>query len=130
MIDLRNEIFTLLYNTVIAQYPSCEIKGEYMEQPAKFPCVTMDEISNIPSNVDSGTQDFSDVTYRVQIFSNAKNKQAQARAIFKLIDDLFYSYNIIGQNSTSIPTVYNSAVYEIQATYKATINSNGVIFRR
>lgn len=130
MIDFSNEIYTALRTVLKTAYPTIEVSTEYIESPSKFPCVTIDETYNIPVSKDSGTQKYSAITYRVQIFTTGQSKRADARAIYKTVSDKMYALNLMGKTYTTTPAIYNSAIYEIQATFEGSINSSGVIFRR
>ena len=131
MIDYLNQVFNAVYNAVTSEYGDIDIKGEYVNTPSSFPCVTFDELSNVSSNLDNGEIKFTDVQYRVQVFSNKANgKRGEARAIFKTIEECLYGLNLTCKTFTTTPTIYNSNVYEIQATFEGTISSNGVIYRR
>lgn len=132
MIDFSNEIFTGVCQAIwTAHGQDIEIKGEYVSAPTTFPTITIDESQNIISNLDNGVQKYADIQYRVQIFSNKPNgKRMEARALFDTIEQFFYEHNLICKTYTTTPNIYNSAVYEIQATFEGTIDSNGTIFRR
>ena len=89
MIDFSNEIFNAVAKHLRSLYKGIQVKGEYVATPAKFPTVTIDEIGNIPTELDSAaTNKYADVVYRVQVFSNKANgKRAEAREIYKAVDE-------------------------------------------
>ena len=132
MIDFSNEIFTKIANEVKAVHgKQVAVMGEYVSVPSKFPCVTIDEISNIPYKQDSGSQKYAAVVYRVQVFSNKKSgKRAEARQIFKTVSDLMYEMNLMNRTYSPTPSIYSSDVYEIQATFEGAIDKSGMIYRR
>ena len=128
MIDFSNEVFTRIANAV---GDNVMVLGEYVETPSEFPCVTVDEIFNIPANLDSGEDKYADVTYRIQVFSNKKKgKRAEARKIYSEVADVLYELNLMVKTYTTTPTVYNSQIYEIQATAEGCIRKDGTMFRR
>ena len=55
MIDVSNEIFNTVAKDLRSLYSGITVVGEYVEVPAKFPTVTLDEISNTPTHLDSAT---------------------------------------------------------------------------
>lgn len=133
MIDYMNEIFTPVAQSVRKDYSKATIIGEYTRTPAKFPCVTLDEIANVTVDylVDSSDEEkFARLTYRMQVFSNKQSgKKAEARAIFAIADAVMLGLGFRRKTYTSTPEIYESTVYSIQATYEAVIDVNGVIYQ-
>ena len=131
MIDFSNEIFNAVAKHLRSLYKGIQVIGEYVKIPSKFPTVTIDEISNIPIHLDSAkVNKYADVVYRVQVFSNAeKGKRAEARKIYKTVDKKMMELGLFAKSYTSTPTIYNSEVYTITATFGGTIDVNGVIYR-
>ena len=131
MIDYSNEIFNAVAKHLRSLYKGIQVKGEYVSTPAKFPTVTIDEISNIPTELDSATTNkYADVVYRVQVFSNKENgKRAEAREIYKAVDDKLMELGLIAKTFTTTPAIYNSEIYSITATYGGIISGDGVIYR-
>lgn len=133
MIDFSNEIFTRIAKKVWEEHgEEVEVKGEYVDIPKKFPCVTIDETFNTPTELDSGSKPkYAAVTYRVQVFSNKKNgKRAEARKIYSTVADEMYAMNLIGKTYTTTPEIYNADIYQIRGTFEAAIRSDGIVFRR
>jgi hypothetical protein len=82
MIDVSNEIFNAVATDLRSAYEGIKVVGEYVSSPTHFPTVTIDEIGNVPTHLDSASSNkYARVTYRVQVFSNLKS----ARASFMLI---------------------------------------------
>lgn len=131
MIDVSNEIFSVLADAVREAHPSVTVIGENLRVPTNFPCVTIDEINNLPSRLDtSETEPFAEVTYRVQVFCTGAGKRAQARNIFATVDSACFRMNLIRKTFTTTPDVYNSSIYQINATFEAEVRRDGMIFRR
>ena len=131
MIDKSNEIFNVVAKHLRSLYKGIQVKGEYVKTPTKFPTVTIDEISNIPVHLDSAkVNKYAEVVYRVQVFSNSKDgKRAQAREIYNAIDNKLMEMGLFAKTYTSTPTIYNSEVYTITATFGGIIGENGVVYR-
>ena len=107
-----------------------QIKGEYVATPTVFPTVTIDEITNIPAYLDSANQNkYAEVVYRVQTFCNGSGKRALARRIYSRVDAKLQELGLFAVSYTTTPSIYNSEVYCITATYRAVIDRNGVIYR-
>ncbi len=130
MIEFSNEVFDLVARSLRSSFPKITVKGEYVDSPARCPCVTIDEIRNIPKHLDSSqTVKYAAVTYRVQIFCNTANKRFQAREIHKKVDELLMSVGLVCKSYTSVPAIYHAEIYSIITTYSGVIDQNGVIYR-
>lgn len=130
MIDYSNEIFNTVAKSLRSSYEGIQMKGEYVETPAKFPTVTVDEISNTPVYLDSATMNkYAKVTYRSQVFMNGEGKRMKAREIFKKLDEEMMALGFTMVTYTTTPSIYNSEVYCITATHEGVIGADGTIYR-
>lgn len=131
MLDFSNEIFSAVAENLRSAYKGITVKGEYDPNPAKFPCVTIDEISNTPAHMDSALKNkYANVVYRVQIFSNkSAGKRAEARAIYSTVDDTLMELGLYAKTYTSTPTIYNAEIYSITATFEGVIGADGMVYR-
>ena len=131
MLDFSNEIFNAVAKHLRSLYKGIQVKGEYVSTPAQFPTVTIDEISNIPSHLDSANENkYADVIYRVQVFSNKENgKRAEARKIYASVDNKLMELGLFAKSFTTTPAIYNSEIYSITATFGGTIGADGVVYR-
>lgn len=130
MVDVSNEIFNTVAKDLRSLYEGITVIGEYVESPAKFPTVTIDEINNIPTELDSAViNKYADVTYRIQIFCNGVGKRQKAREIFASLDQKFMEMGFYTKSYTTTPAIYNSEVYCITATYAAVVRADGMVFR-
>ena len=130
MIDFSNEVFNTAATNLRSLYPGIQVVGEYVESPARFPTVTLDEIQNIPTHLDSGvTNKYARVVYRVQIFCNGEGKRQKARMIYDSLDRILMGVGLFAKTYTTTPAIYNSEIYCITATYEGVIGEDGVIYR-
>ena len=131
MIDKSHEIFNAVATDLRSLYPGIKVVGEYVATPTLFPTVTLDEIQNIPTHLDSSAENkFADVVYRVQVFSNAPDgKRAQARSIYGAVDAKMQALGLLAVSYSTTPAIYNSEIYCITATYHGVLDRNGVIYR-
>ena len=131
MIDYSNEIFNTVAVNLRSTYEGIQVIGEYVETPAKFPTVTLDEIQNVPAHLDSsGTTKYARIVYRSQTFCNAESgKRRQAREIFDSLDQILVEMGLFVKTYTTTPTIYNSEVYCITATHEGVIGADGTIYR-
>lgn len=130
MIDVSNEIFDTVAKDLRSLYKGITVVGEYVEVPAKFPTVTLDEISNVPTHLDSATVNkYAKVSYRSQIFVNGNGKRKKAREIFDSLDRKLMELGLMMKTYTTTPAIYNSEVYCITATHEGVVGSDGMIYR-
>lgn len=131
MIDYSIEIFNAIGNHVKAKHPDVKVIAESVRVPAQFPCVSIDEIFNAPSHMDSSESEmYSAVTYRVQVFCTGDGKRSMAREIFATVAEACYGLNLIRKTYTTTPDYYDNNIYQIAATFEAEIGRDGVIYRR
>ena len=134
MIDYQNEIFTNVATAIRSKHPGTNVTGEYTRSPSKFPAVTLDEIENVTvaSLVDSSKEEkYSGLTYRLQVFSNkTAGKKSEAREIFITADSVMIGLGFRRVTYSVTPEIYESTIYSITATYEATIDVTGVMYKR
>ena len=130
MIDYSNEVFNTAAKDLRSLYSGIQVIGEYVETPARFPTVTLDEIRNVPVHLDSGaTNKYARVVYRSQIFCNGEGKRQKARAIYDSLDRILMGLGLFAKSYTTTPAIYNSEIYCITATHEGVIGEDGVIYR-
>ena len=130
MIDYSNEIFNTVAKDLRSLYSEITVVGEYVEVAAKFPTVTLDEISNVPTHLDSATTNkYAKVVYRSQVFMNGNGKRKKAREIFDSLDRKLMDLGLTMKTYTTTPAIYNSEVYCITATHEGVVGADGTIYR-
>ena len=130
MIDYSNEIFTAVATDLRSTYEGIKVVGEYVSSPTLFPTVTIDEISNVPTHLDSGAlPKYAEVQYRVQIFCNGTGKRAKARDIYGNVARKLSLLGLVGVTYTTTPAIYNSEIYCITGTFRGVLGRDGVIYR-
>lgn len=131
MIDYSNEIFSAVASDLRSAYAEVKVIGEYVSSPTVFPTVTIDEIQNTPIHLDSAVQNkYAAVVYRVQVFSNKRTgKRAEARKLYGFVDEKLQQMGFTAVTYSATPTIYNSEIYSITATYRAVIDRNGAVYR-
>lgn len=130
MIDFSNELFNTAATNLRSLYSGIQVVGEYVESPAKFPTVTLDEIQNVPVHLDSAaTNKYARVVYRSQIFCNGDGKRQKARDIYNSLDQILMSVGLVAKTYSTTPAIYNSEIYCITATHEGVIGEDGVIYR-
>ena len=130
MIDYSNEIFNAVATSLRPLYTDIQVVGEYVESPARFPTVTLDEIQNVPVHLDGATENkYARVMYRSQVFCNGEGKRQRAREIYGNLDKILMGMGLYAKTYSTTPAIYNSEIYCITATYEGVIGKDGVIYR-
>lgn len=130
MIDFSNEIFDAVAADLRSAYVGIKVVGEYVASPTVFPTVTIDEVQNTPTHLDSAElPKYAEVQYRVQIFCNGKGKRAKAREIYGTVSKRLSLMGLVGVTYTTTPAVYNSEIYCITGTFRGVMSHDGVIYR-
>ena len=129
MIDFSNEIFSAVATDLRSAYEGIKVVGEYVASTTVFPTVTIDEISNVPTHLDSGENKYAEVQYRVQVFCNGSGKRAKAREIYGAVAERLSLMGLAGVTYTTTPAIYNSEVYCITGTFRGVIDQKGMIYR-
>lgn len=130
MLDFSNEIFDTVAKDLRSTYTGIQVVGEYVETPAKFPTVSIDETQNIPVHLDSAKYNkYARITLRSQVFVNGTGKRAKAREIFNTLDKKLMDMGFVMVSYTTTPAIYNSEVYCITATHEGVIGADGMVYR-
>lgn len=130
MIDYSNEIFHAVATDLRATYEGIKVVGEYVSSPSLFPTVTIDEISNVPTHLDSAElPKYAEVRYRIQVFCNGVGKRALARDIYATAAQRLSLLGLVSTAYTTTPAIYNSEVYCITGTFTGVIDQSGTMYR-
>lgn len=134
MIDCNNEVFSTVAADVRSNHPGTTMLAENTRRPSQFPCVALDETQNVEVDYlnDSGrTEDFAGVSYKLQVFSNKRSgRKAEARAIFATADAAIRRLGFHRVTYITIPEIYDSTIYSINATYEAIVSRAGYVYKR
>lgn len=134
MIDFNNEVFTTVAADVRNSHSGITVIGESVRKPSKFPTLTIDETENVMVGrlEDSSKEEkFAGVTYRLQVFSNKQSgKKAEAREIFATADATMRRLGFQRVTFTVTPEIYESTIYQINATYEAVFSAAGYVYER
>lgn len=130
MIDYSSEFFDAVATDLRSTYEGIKVVGEYVASPTVFPTVTIDEIQNIPTHLDSASiPKYAEIVYRVQIFCNGLGKRAKAREIYGAVAKRLSLLGLVGITYTTTPAIYNSEVYCITGTFRGVVDRDGTVYR-
>lgn len=133
MIDIENEVMTLVYDAVHPTYESANFESGLNLSPSKFPCVCVEEVNNTTrrSTIDSsGREKYANIAYEINVFTNnVSGKKAAAKAIMQLIDEAFTRKGF--ERVTKQPySLDNGTKYRLLARYQATVAEDYTIYGR
>ena len=134
MINVENEIFDRVADSVRAAYPSAFISGEYIRTPSKFPFVSLIEMSNTAydrTQSSGGLENHASVMYEVNVYSNkTRGKKSECKAIATLIDNELATLGFSRTMLQPIPNMDDATIYRMTGRYTAVISKDKVIYRR
>jgi hypothetical protein len=132
LIDYFNSIFTAVATELRKQVPGIFVTGEINDSNVKkFPCVQIEENSNLPVHRDSASKSkYAAVSLRVRVYSNkTSGRIAEARSIVSIVDSVLEPLNFYRKSFAPLNGLYNNSVYRIDCSYGATIGEDGMIYR-
>ena len=134
MIDIENDVYNRVATSVKDKYSNAFVSSEFVRTPAKFPCVTILEMSNSAYTLtqSSGSvENHADVMYEVNVYSNKKtNKKTECKNIMALIDNEFATLGFSRIMLQPIPNMDDATIYRMVARYRAIVSQNSTIYRR
>lgn len=122
MIDLENTIFDRVATQLRTNH-DIKVYGEYVAEPASFPCVNMWESSNsVWAEGESNTSldDYVNVTYTIQVFTNTPTKKADGKALANEIDDIMLGLRFRRTLLQQVPNI-DRTIYRIELRYTGLI---------
>lgn len=123
MIDLENTIFNSVATQLRTDYTGIAVYGEYVAEPASFPCVNMWESNNsVEERYEdtSALDDYVRVTYTVQVFTNSQTKKLDAKAIAETVDNIMTTHRFRRFLSSQVPNI-DRTIYRIELRYSGIV---------
>lgn len=124
MIDVENDVFSIVANALRTDNPDIFVYGEYVEKPAGFPCVTLVEADNrvLTSMRTVKIENAASVMYDVNIFSNkGSGKKEEAKSIARTVDELMETMGFTRTFREQIPNLKDATIYRIVCRYEAIV---------
>lgn len=129
IVDIYNEVFTNIKNTLVG----VNVKPSYPESVVKFPCVVFEEKSNSTNQrtIATNGENYNDITFEVNIFTNSESKVSEAKEIRIKIDNILNGqYRMPRTFSGQTPNFLDTRVYRYTLRYSFTIGQDKKIYRR
>lgn len=134
MFNIQREIFTTVANEVLASYPACRITNAFVYAPAEFPAVAIvlsDDDMTDNTRDSSKADNYRDITVTVDVYSNkADGKKTEAETIAQIVIDTLTPLNFDMRSCRPLSNLNNATTYRITATFTATVDANGIIYKR
>lgn len=124
MIDIENKVLSVVRESVLAQYPTASVYGEYVEVPASFPCVTVTEDTNytyVYTKDEQLAEHHAEVQYAVNVYSNKQTgAKLEAKAIMNIADNAMQGMKFWRTMTRQVPNV-DRTIYRLIARYRAVV---------
>lgn len=126
MIDIENKVLSVVREAVLAAFPNCAVYGEYVEQSAHFPCLTVTEDTNytyVNSIDDQLMEHHAEVQYSINVYSDKQTgAKLEARSILKVADEAMQSMRFWRTMTRQVPNM-DITVYRLVARYRAVVEA-------
>ena len=132
MVDVENEVFSLVAGELRELFPGINIASEYIRAPASFPHVSFYEADNVPyaAGMDSANvEKYGTVVYSVNVYSNkTAGKKPECRAIMAEINRIMHGLNFTRITCTPVPNMEDATIYRMTARFRA-VSDGATLYR-
>lgn len=123
VIDIEPTVYTAIAKELRKRFTGINVSEEYIDTPAKFPYVSIEERDNYPTvkHLDSSNAErYATVMYEVNVYSDkAGKKKTVCREIMGVIDKMLYGKNFTRISMSPVPNLGNGTIYRLTARYEA-----------
>ena len=130
----EDELFTKIATALRSEFSGIYVVGEYINAPSKFPAVYIVEMDNTVNRAgrdSANIENFADVMYQVDIFSNKnKGKKSECKAIAAFVDAQFAALGFTRSYLNPVPNMDNATIYRMTGRWIATVSKDNVVYRR
>lgn len=134
MINIENDVFSIVSTKVRESFPDIYMSGEYVKSPPTFPAtslVEMDNTVNTVTQTSGENENHVSVMYEVNTYSNKiRGKKAECKEIMSVIDSEMLSLGFTRVMMQPIPNMDDATIYRITARYQAVVSKDKTIYRR
>lgn len=133
MIDVENEVYTLVASVLREQFPGISVYSKLNLSPASFPCVCFVEAENAVyrrAQDSAGLEHYASVMYEVNVMSSkSSGAKNECKAIFSVIDGVMAENGFI--RTAKIPVDEEAPImYRLCGRYKGVVSENKEISTR
>lgn len=134
MIDIENQIYTMVRKAILAKYPNAFITSYYVRQPARFPAISferMDSYSDTDTRDSGSNENYVVEMYEVNIYSNDQDiKKSICKEIAEIVDDVLTPRNFNRTMLQPIPNELDSTIYRITGRYQVLVSKDNQTYWR
>lgn len=134
MINIEEELFSIVSTVVRANYPGIYMVGEYVKSPSSFPCVSLIEMDNQmyqKTQTNDSTENHVSVMYELNVYSNkTKGKKSECKAIAACVDEQMQRLGFTRTMLNPVPNMDDATIYRMTGRYTAVVSKDNVIYRR
>ena len=124
MIDIENDVFTVIKSALKSSFQKIDVSKEYDHKPSSFPYVTIVESDNrVYQRMRTlNIENAAEVMYSVNVYSNKLNgKKEEAKAIAAVVDEAFQGSGFTRTLMEQIPNEHNASIYRLVMRYEAIV---------
>lgn len=132
MINIFNELYTLLVNALTSYDEKIETSSVYQNVPSKYPFVSFEEIDNSvyeQGSDDEEIENFANVDYEINIYTQNPQKKSKGESIAQVVDTLMKSKGFIRTTKNAFQDT-NETTYRIVMRYSGVVSKENVVYRR
>lgn len=133
MIDIENEVITLVTDELFAKGISASVESVLNLNPSEFPTVCVEEIENSSYGLSADSfsnENHASVGYEINVFTNdVSGKKQNAKEILSVIDNMLIARGFSRISKTQL-SLDNGTKMRIIARYRAYVSRNQTIYRR
>jgi len=130
MIDVENEIYTLLATAIRNAYEGINVQSTITYSPSEFPTVCIEEIDNfsVSATRDSASnENFVRVSYEVTVYSNkVPGGKQECKEILDVADTKLQELGFTRMSKNFLQNISNES--RMVARYTATIGKDSKIY--
>lgn len=131
MIDVFDEIYLRILETIREEYPSAFITDEYVRVTPSFPHISIQEINNtnylFSQDCDS-VENHILLGIQIDIYTIGTQKKLIAKEIFKLVDNLLIGLKFNRILKEKMTNVDDDNIHRLVLRYEAVIGKDNIIY--
>ncbi len=123
MIDICNELYTLLVNALASYDTNIKTSSVYTNTPSSYPFVSFEEIDNSEYLLTKdlcGNENHAQVDYEINIWTKSPNKKSKGDKILQVVDTLMKRYNFDRMTKNNFQS-------SDETTYRIVIRYSGIV---
>jgi len=133
MIDIENEVITLVTDCLFANNISASVESVLNLNPSSFPTVCVEEIENSSYGMSADSNSNENhvaVGFEINVFTNdVSGKKQNAKSILNVIDSMLIARGFSRISKTQL-SLDEGTKYRLVARYRAYVSQNQTIYRR